>query len=321
MRNGMKSVWLTLAMMLAHAAMAQGWVPQRNVEFIVPSGAGGNLDGLARPMERIWQELKLVPVSSTVVNRTGGEQTIAYNYLNQHAGDPHYLGIATAALLTSHVSGRLPMHYKDLTPIAFLLTDTYIFSVRADSPIKNGKDFVEALKKRPDSVSIAIGSLTHRIAIGLVLQSANIDIKSVKIVVINASGATSAAGGHVDMIVTGLVQTLPHLESGKLRAIAVSSPKRMSGALASVPTWEEQGYKRGTYQAWRGIVAPKGVTPPQVAYWENVMRKVTESPEFTKLAEKNQWEVDFKGAAEMGRLLDAEYAETKSAMTYLGLAK
>jgi len=322
MGAGTRLLGVVLGLAFAPAAVAQGWVPQRNVEFIVPGGAGGNLDAVARSVERLWQELKLVPVSSAVVNRPGGQQAVAYGYINQRAGDPHILGLATPVLLTSHLTGMLPLNYTDLTPIAFLLTDNYIFSVPVDSPIKTGKDFVEALKKRPDSLSIAVGSLTHRIAIGLVLHSANVDIKPVKIVALTSgTQATSVAGGHVDMVVTGLVQTLPHLESGKLRAIAVSSPKRMGGALASTPTWEELGYKRGTYQTWRGVVAAKGITSAQIAYWEGVLRQVTESEEFRKLAERNQWDVAFKGSAEMAKLIAAEYADTRSVMTYLGLIK
>lgn len=314
---------LIAGLALSHAALAQGWVPQRHVELVVPSSAGGNLDSFARPVQRLWHELQLLPVSSAVINRGGGEHAVAYNYIRQRSGDPHYLGIATPVLLTSHITGRISFNYTDVTPIAFLMSEPYIFVVRADLPIKTGKELIDALKTRPDSLSIGLGNVNNRIAIGFVFQQANVDMKRAKMVSFTgtAGQATAVAGGHVDMAVTAPAQALPHIRGGALRVIAVSSPKRMAGELAAAPTWEELGYKEGTYQTWRGMIAPRDITPGQVAYWEDVLQRVTESQEFRKIAEKQQWELSFKGSAEMRKLLEAEYEQTKRVMTYLGLVK
>ena len=69
------------------SASAQGWKPERNVELIVPAGAGGSLDGAERAVRRLWGKLKLVPATSTVSNRAGGGHALAYTFLNQRAGD------------------------------------------------------------------------------------------------------------------------------------------------------------------------------------------------------------------------------------------
>ncbi len=304
------------------SAVAQAWVPQRNVEITVPNAQGSSGDIAVRTVHRIWQELKLLPVTSTVVNRQGGEQAVAYAYLMQRAGDAHYVSLANPSLLSNHISGRSAFTYTDFTPIAFLMTDDYIFAVRADHPLKGGKDMVDALRKRPDSLSFGIGSITHRIALGLVLQSANVDIKQVKIVVLNSgTQSTSAMGGHVDVAVSPAGQVLPHIESGKLRVLAISASKRKEGILAAAPTWPELGHKAGTYETWRAIIAPKDITPAQVAYWENVLRKVSESDEYKKAAEKHQWDTEFKGAADTRKHMEVEYEQTKSVMQYLGLVK
>src|SRR5689334_4428762 len=84
------------------AASAQGWKPEKNVELIVPGGAGGGQDRTARVMQKVMQE-GLVSTSVTVNNRTGGGSNIAYIYLNQFAGDGHYLASATATLLTNYI--------------------------------------------------------------------------------------------------------------------------------------------------------------------------------------------------------------------------
>lgn len=313
------------AALLSQAAWSQGWKPQRNVELIVPAGAGGSLDTTGRVVHKIWDDLKLVPVTSSIVNRSGGGHAIAYGFLNQRAGDPHYLSITSATILTNHINGRLPVTYSDFTPLAVLLTEYVAFAVRAESPIKTGKDLVEVLKKNPAALSIAISSAaggTHHITVGLPLQSGGVDIAKVKLVSFNATSdaVTALLGGHVDVMSGGTVQIAPHVESGKLRVIAVTSSKRMTGALASGPTWPELGYK-GVFENWRGVIGTKGMTPEQTAYWEGVLRGVVQSDEFRKYAERNQWDDTFKGSAEMRSFLDNQYGELKGVMSFLGLAK
>ncbi len=310
---------------LSQPAWSQGWKPQRNVELIVPAGAGGSLDTTGRTVHRIWEDLKLVPVTSSIVNRSGGGHAIAYGFLNQRAGDPHYLSITSATILTNHINGRLPVTYTDFTPLAVLLTEYVAFAVRAESPIKTGKDLVETLKKNPGALSIALSSAaggTHHITVGLPLQSGGVDISKVKLVSFNATSdaVTALLGGHVDVMSGGTVQIAPHVESGKLRVIAVTSSKRMAGPLASAPTWPELGYK-GVFENWRGVIGTKGMTAEQTAYWEGVLRGVVQSDEFKKYAERNQWDDTFKGSAEMRKFLDGQYGELKSVMTFLGLTK
>lgn len=312
----------TAGIALAHAAAAQGWVPERHVEFIVPAGVGGAMDTFTRTVEQLARDHKLVPVSTGVVNRAGGEHAIAYNYINQRAGDPHFLSTTSPVLLANHISGVLPLTYTDVTPIAILMSEYYLFVVRGDSPIKTAKDLVEAVAQRPDSVSLAGGNLPQRMAIGKVLLAANADVKRVRIVTISgAKTSLTVAGGHVDVGVAAPGQALSLIDSGHLRAIAVSGPKRLGGKLAAVPTWVELGYKDAATETWRAVIAPKGLTPAQIAFWEGVMRRVVESEEFRKIAEKHQWDVTFRGAAEARKFMEDDYAQWKRVMTYMGIVK
>lgn len=312
----------TAGIAFPHAAAAQGWAPQRHVEFIAPAGAGGAMDSFTRTVEQLARELKLVPVSSGVVNRAGGEHAVAYHYLQQRAGDPHVLSTTSPVLLANHISGILPLTYTDVTPVASLMSEYYLFLVRGDSPIKTAKDLVEVLGQRPDSVSLAGGNLPQRMAIGKVLLAANADIKRARIVTISgAKTSITVAGGHVDIGVAAPGQALSLIESGHLRAVAVSGPRRLGGALAEVPTWAELGHKDATTETWRAVIAPKGITPAQIAYWEGVLRRVVESEEFRKMAERNQWDVTFRGAAEARKFMEDDYAQLKRVMTYMGVVK
>lgn len=323
--SGIVSLMVSAAVIVVPGAEAQGWKPERNVELIVPASAGGSLDTSGRVVQKLWDELKLVPVSSTVVNRSGGGHAVAYNYLNQHAGDPHFMSITSSTLHTSNINGRTPLSYRDFTPLTVLLTEYIAFAVRADSPLKTGKDLIEALRKDPASLSLALSSArggTHHISFGLPLQSAKVDMKQTKLVAFNSTSeaVTALLGGHVDVMSGGTVQIAPHVASGKMRVLAVSSAKRLPGPLSVAPTWPELGYK-GVFENWRGVIGTKGMTADQINFWENVFRKVVESDEFKKLAEKNQWDVNFKSAAETRRFMEAQYGELKEVMTYLGLAK
>lgn len=323
--SGIVSLMVSAAVIAVPGAEAQSWKPERNVELIIPASAGGSLDTSGRVVQKLWDELKLVPVSSTVVNRSGGGHAVAYNYLNQHAGDPHFMSITSSTLHTSNINGRTPLSYRDFTPLTVLLTEYIAFAVRADSPLKTGKDLVEALRKDPGSLSLALSSArggTHHISFGLPLQSAKVDMKQTKLVAFNSTSeaVTALLGGHVDVMSGGTVQIAPHVESGKMRVLAVSSAKRLPGPLSVAPTWPELGYK-GVFENWRGVIGTKGMTADQTSFWETVFRKVVESDEFRKLAQTNQWDVNFKSAAETRRFMEAQYSELKEVMAFLGLAK
>ena len=141
------SLAATLAVTLLSAtqalAQAKDGYPNRPVRMLVPNAPGGSLDASARLIQQLWQ----IPVSSTVVNRAGGEHAIAYTYLSQRAGAPYFLSMASPVLLSNPLSGRAQMTYTDVTPVATLITEYYLFVVRADSPLKSGRDMIEALKK------------------------------------------------------------------------------------------------------------------------------------------------------------------------------
>ena len=121
-------------------------------------------------------------------------------------------------------------------------------------------------------------------------------------------------------VVTAAGNVAGHVQSGKLRVVGVAAPKRQPGVYANVPTWSEQGVKL-VYGGWRGIMAPKGVGAAEVAYWEGVLRKAAQSAEWKTELERNYWSDDFVTSAQFRKDLDKDYADTKSVLTELGLAK
>ena len=317
----MKFLSLMLMVLLAGTAPAQGWKPERNVELTIPTSPGGSNDGAGRLVHKLWTELKLLPVQSTVVNRSGGEHIVAYTYISQRTGDPYSIGLMSTPMLVNPIQGRTQLTHNDVQPIAYLITEPMVAVVRADSPLKTGKDLVEALSKNPASYSIALTSTGHRVSIGLPLHKAGVNIKTVRMPTFKGGGETTTAvlGGHADVQITSVSTSVPHVTSGQMRVIAISSSKRLGGIMATVPTWQELGFQSSG--SWKAVMAPKGITPAQIAFWEEVMRKSAASDEIRQYAEQNQWLLEFKGAADTKKWLDEEFTALTVIMTELGLVK
>jgi putative tricarboxylic transport membrane protein len=324
-KSGGAALILCASLVAAQQCPAQTWSPQKNVEIVAASAPGGSNDNTARTLERIMTSMKLVPATLTVVNKPGGGATIAHTYVNQRAGDPNYLLVATSGLLSNHIIGASPLTAADFTPVAALLEDYVVFAVNANSPMKTGKDLAERMKKDPRSVTIgfanAFGSSRH-IAAGIFMKALGGTPRDLKPVVFkgSAEAITALLGGHIDLVVIGAVNAVAHISSGRMRIVGVGAPQRLGGALAAAPTWKEQGVDVA-YGSWRAIFAPKGITAPQLAYWEGVLRKVTESPEWKADLEKNFWSPHFVTGAQLRKDIDHEYAVTRAVLVDIGLAK
>ena len=323
MRLGRMLIVLALFGFAAVAA-AQGWAPKRSVEIVVGFAAGGSQDLTARTVERLLVANKLVNVPIAVVNKPGASGGIAYAYVSQRPADGHTLMVAGSSMINSHILGTSAFNYTDFTPIASLFNDYIAFSVNAASPLRTGTDLIERLKKDPKSLSvgvISIGSGAHVAAL-LLNRAVGGNARDLKVVSFKAGTEvlTNLLGGHIELATNTAVLTAPHVAAGRVRVVAVASPTRLGGALAAVPTWTEQGVNL-VVGNWRGILAPKGMGAGQIAYWENALRKVIEAPEWKADLEKNFWVDDFTTAAQFRKDLDKDYADAKSVLVELGLAK
>jgi putative tricarboxylic transport membrane protein len=307
---------------LAHA---QAWTPQKNVEIVVPVAPGGTNDKLARAIERTMTTGKLLSSSITVVHKPGGGNQIGYAYVNQHAGDPHVLLIGTATLLTAHITGQSKVHYTDFTPIASIFNDYLVLTVNVASPVKSGKDLVARMRTDAQNTTLGFSSALgnhHHIAAGLFMRSIGAPVRDLKPVIFKGSSESLIAlmGGHIQLVSTGAGNAVPHAASGKLRILGVSATQRLPGAMADVPTWKEQGVNLD-YGSWRTILGPKGLSPEQVAYWERILRQVTEAPDWKAELDRYFWGNYFFTGPTLRKNLDKEYADSKAILVELGLAK
>jgi putative tricarboxylic transport membrane protein len=319
----------TLALLVlslcAGIVQAQGWSPQKNVEIIASSVPGGSNDKTARTLEHVLLSKKLAPTSLTVVNKAGGGGSIAYAYLQQHAGDPHYLIVAGDGLLSNQVLGASKLSYTDFTPIALLFNDYVVMAVNAGSPIKTGRDFAERLRKNPQGLAVgfanAFGSTRH-ISMALLMKALGGNPRELKVIVFkgSAEAITALLGGHIDAVAIGATNATAHMATGRMRVVAVGAPRRLGEAFSGVPTWREQGVDL-VAGSWRGMMGSKGLTAAQVGYWEQTLRTAAESPEWKADLDRNYWTSDFKPAAAFAKELEKDYAEMKNVLTEAGLVK
>ena len=164
-----------------------------------------------------------------------------------------------------------------------LLYDEYVvFVVRNESPIKTGRDLLERLKKDPASLSMAFSSVAggvNHIAAGLVFKAAGIDIKKVRPVVFDSAGKaiTAALGGHVDFVSASASSAVSHLKAGTVRVVGITSPRRIGGVFADVPTFREQGADT-SFSNYRGLIAGKTLPANQLAYWERFFANLDKDP-------------------------------------------
>jgi putative tricarboxylic transport membrane protein len=281
------------ALATAGIAAAQ-WKPTKTVDVIVHTGPGGGSDVLARAMTAMIEKEHLVPVRMQVVNKPGGNGAVAAAALSERKDDPHTIGLITSvwianALTTSEA--KITVH--DLKPIAQLMLEPAVFAVRADSPYKTLKDFIEAAKAKPGALKQSGGSITSRDnIIRQTLQHAT----GAKWAFVSFQGGgerlAALLGGHVDIMVIEPQEAGEQVRAGKLRVLAQLTQKRLPG-YPDAPTLKEAGYDVTATPQIRAVVAPPAMPAEAAAYWEGVFAKLRETASWKKYILDNQLEESF----------------------------
>ncbi|MBI2508483.1 MAG: tripartite tricarboxylate transporter substrate binding protein [Betaproteobacteria bacterium] len=305
-------------------AAQSSWKPERPVEIVVTCQPGCGPDIAARTIQKIWQDHYIVQVPAIVVNKAGGGGAVAYGYIHQKPGDGHSIVLSGAGAVVNSIMGR-GVGYKDITPLAMMAAEYVGVAVRADSPLNSGRGLIDALKQDSQSVAFgvanALGNANHQ-AVALALKVAGIHPGRVRNVVFQSGGnaITALLGGHVQVVPGSVGLWAGPLRAGQVRLIAVSSPQRLGGDFAHVPTWREQGVD-AVVSVWRMITAPPGLSAAQTAYWQDALRKTTAAPEWKRDLERNYQSDEFMTGAELGHALDGMYAQLKSLLSDLDLAR
>lgn len=299
--------------------------PSRPLEIIAPAGAGGGWDTLARTIDRSLEIEKLYPQPISVVNKVGGGGAVGLAYIFQKKGDDYELIVYSPPLIINTINKTFTQDYNELVPLAKLITDYQIFTVKADSPYKTFKDLVAALKKNPSALKFAgassPGSMDH-LAMCKVAYAAGINPKDLVYVAFNNAGEaiTALLGGNVAFVSSGIGEMIPQLQAGTVRALTVTSATRRGGPLKDVPTAKELGINT-TYEVWRGIFGAPGMSKDAQAWWAKTLKTMAGTKTWKESLEKLQWVDAYADAKEFASFLKDDEKSYRNLMVTLGFVK
>lgn len=331
MKSGSGSAWrhtfaaaLTLgALAWADGAQAQSWLPEKPVEIVIGNAPGGAMDRLARLAEGWLKAGNLIALESIVLPKPGGGHAIALAYIQSHAAEAEYLMAVNTLLISNNLLGRSELKYTDFTPISILYDEPMVFAVKSDSDIKDAADLAARLKADPASVSFSVssglGTANHMAAV-LLAKAVGAPIEGLKMVSFESGseGITAVLGGHVDVVVTPPASMMQFVNSQEMRIIALAGENRAGGALAEVPTWKELGYDVSV-SAWRGIIAPPGLTPAQIGFWETAFAGFMASEAYKKSAEEELFTAHYLDSAASAAFLGEMDQQFRDYLTLVGV--
>ncbi len=270
---------LAFAAGLAGPAAAQTY-PSRTVSLVVPYPAGGSVDGVARILAQALAER--FGQSFIVENRAGGAGGIVgANYVVKAAPDGYTLLLtASIHVITPFLSKSMPYDVvKDFTPVALVAAGPLIVSTAPTVPATNLREFFALVRKAPDKFTFAtssFGSAGH-LAVELLKRDAGVDT-----LVIAYKGAgpmlNDVMGGQVQLVADPILSSLPLAQSGKIKALAVTSAKRVAAA-PEIPTVAELGMTGFDFVSWYGLWGPKGLPADIAATLQAAVAAVVAEPQ------------------------------------------
>ena len=279
--------------LLATPALAQrAWEPARPVQFIVPAGTGGGAEQMARVIQGIVSKHSLMRQPLVVVNKAGGAGAEGFLEAKSARGNPHMLIITLSNLFTTPMATGVPFSWRDLQPVAMLALDEFVLWVNAASPWQNVTEFVAAAKAGRLRLGGTGSRQEDQIIAAAITRASGAPLTYVPF---RGGGevAVQLVGGHIDATVNNPIEAVTHWRSGALRPLCVFDAQRLSGtepmtptqAWRDIPTCKEAGLDV-EYLMLRGIFMPAGATPPQLAFYENLLARVRETPEWREMMQQ-----------------------------------
>jgi putative tricarboxylic transport membrane protein len=308
-----------LAVGIAGTATA-AWQPNKPVEFVVTSSAGGGTDNFARVVQSIIVKNKLLDQPIIVTNKGGGSGAEGFVYAKSAAGDPHKLTFGTNnAYLLPYVA-KLAYKSNELTPVAVMALDEFLLWVNANSPYQDAKSYIEAVKAKPETFKMG-GSQSKDT--DQTLTSLIADATGAKFIYVPFQGGSAAgvqlAGGHIDSNVNNPNENAGQWKGGIVRPLCVFSPTRLPAGdkvtptmgWGDIPTCKEAGLPLDQFQMPRTVWLPGGVPSDAVAFYADLLKKVADTPEWKEYVTRTSQTNKFLTGEEMKSFVGTDEAKTK----------
>ncbi len=310
----------SLAAMAAAGTLPLSAQAASNLKMMIPANPGGGWDTTGRALGKALQE---AGVASTVTfeNKGGAAGAIGLaQFLNAAKGDGNAIMVMGAVMLGGIITGKQPVTLTQATAVARLTSEYNVFVLPESSPLKTMKDVVEQMKKDPGSVKWGGGSRgsTEHIAAAMIAREVGVDASKINYVPFRGGGEATAAilGGNVTVGGSGYSEFQQYIESGKMRAIAVTSATRLKGV--NVPTLKEMGINVEIGN-WRGIYGAPGISADQRKALVEMIVKATKTKAWAEAMEKNGWTSALLTGKEFEDFVDRDFASLRATMVKSGM--
>jgi tripartite-type tricarboxylate transporter receptor subunit TctC len=309
MKFSKRALFLVLVAVLAHASVFAQPYPNRPIKLIVPFGPGGFTDVVARILGQ-----KLGPAMNTsfvIENKPGAGSTIGMDLVAKSAPDGYTLGmISSTHMISPWIYKSVPYDpIKSFTPIGKLVDSAYVLVVNPKVPASNVRELVALAKSRPETIHFASsgnGSTQHLMG-GLFVSLSGAPIKHVPYRGSNLA-TTDLIAGVVESSFAGVTNVLPHLPTGKLRALAVTTAKR-APQLPEVPTLQEAGIAGYDASNWLALLAPAGTPREIVQRLNSEIVKLVALPDVQKALFDAGVQVSLSSPETLTKLMQEESAK------------
>jgi putative tricarboxylic transport membrane protein len=306
---------------LPASVFAQAKVLFDSINMFVPAAPGGGWDGTARALEAAAKAAGLV--GSFQFENVGGAGGMVGlpRFVNQKKGQGNALMVGGSVMVGAAITNKSPVTMKDVVPLARLTEEAGVIVVPASGKIQNWNDLAAAIKANPKAVSVAGGSAggTDHQLLGLVIKALGRSAREAAYVAFAGGGPANAAilGGQVTAGISGYSEFQEHIESGRMKALAVSGSKRIPGV--NVPTLLELGINV-TAANWRGVFGAPGISAEQRAKLQELLTQIHASAGWKETLEKRKWTDVFLVGAAFEQEIAKSIREADEVLKDLGLA-
>jgi tripartite-type tricarboxylate transporter receptor subunit TctC len=301
-------------------AHAQDAYPSKPITMIVPFPPGGVADITGRPLAAMMERTLKQPV--VVVNRTGAGGALGMSQVAKSAPDGYtiLMGLSSISIfpVSDRINGRQPAYeMKDFAPIALVSSDPTVLVVRAESPYRTLKDFVDAAKANPGKINYSSSGVYGTLHVSMEIFANAAGIKLFHVPYQGGGPAVTALlGGQVEALASGPAAAIGQIKGGKMRALAAWSDKRLA-LMPDIPTFKELGYEAEFY-IWAGVFAPAATPQPILARLREAVRAAVSDPDFRAAMEKVATPISYLDAPEFQKFWDNDAKRLAIALEKIG---
>ncbi len=315
-----RDTFLKTLALTAGAGWGLGATAASSVRMMIPANPGGGWDSTGRALGRALVEAK--GADAVQYENKGGAAGVLglTQFVNASKGDANALLMTGAVMVGGIITSKSPVSLEAATPIARLTSEYDVLVVPAASPLRSMKDVVALMRQDPAAVKWGGGSLgsTDHIAVCALARALGLDVRKVNYVPFRGGGEAASAvmGGHVTVGVSGYGEFLAQIQSGQMRALGLTSQRRLRGV--AVPTLREQGYDV-VIGNWRGVYGAPGITATQRVALTDMVVAATRTKAWTDAVQSNLWTPALMTGTDFKEFVDYEFSALRAILYLTGL--